>query len=197
VTDTTARVAGDDVTGSGTGSDGAEVQPRAARFSVERAGEMVLLTVVTLFFGYMFKDSMSWPADAALLPRIAMGVGVPFLLYRWFSVFRSNPKPVPVGEEPNGQVMDIGFRLGDDHRENAKRFVLVVGLIVFLIVGIWLVGAEISIPLGVFVYLFVFARISLVKSAIVGLVMLAMVFGLYDEVINAPWPDPVIWGLFN
>ncbi|WP_426247408.1 hypothetical protein [Nocardioides sp. LHG3406-4] len=181
----------------GTLSESDERQGGGGRLSLERVGEGALLTVVTLFFAYMLKDSMGWPSDAALLPRMALGVGLPFLLYRWFTLLRARPESTPAGEEPNGQVMDLGFRLSDDHRENTRRFIHVTGLIVMLIVGIWLVGVEISVPLGVFVYLYFFANFSLIKSAVVSLGLLAMVFGLYDEVINAPWPEPVVWRLFG
>lgn len=161
------------------------------RWTQERIGEAVLLASVTAFFGYMLYDSMSWPSDAALLPRMALGLGAPFLAFRWFKVLWGGQ------EGPLSQIIDTGFRSSGDAREDRKRFLQVSGLIVFLILGIWLVGVEIAIPLGVVIYLYFFAGVGLFKSLLVGVGLLAGIIGLYDEVINAPWPDSLLWRLFG
>lgn len=160
------------------------------RFPAEKVGEAILLSAVTLFFGYILYDSLSWPSAAARLPRIAIGLGAPFLLFRWYKVVWGGP------EGPLSQIIDTGFRSSGNPKEDRKRFIRVVGMVLFLIAGIWLVGVEVAIPLGVVIYLWLCAGVGIVRSVAVGLVLLGVIVGLYDEVLNSPWPEPLLWTPF-
>ena len=58
------------------------------QFTVEIAGEIILLLAVTGFFLYMFISSLNWVWGARLMPQIAVAIGSPFLILRMIYVLR-------------------------------------------------------------------------------------------------------------
>ena len=89
----------------------------------------MLLTLVGTFFVYLFVSSLAWPLGAALMPRIIVIIGAPFLLARIAVLLRPR-------EEPVGEIMDMGFRIGDDPKIERQRFMRICLFIVGLYLAI-------------------------------------------------------------
>lgn len=159
-------------------------------FSMEVVGEIILLAIVGSLFVYMFIESFSWPEGASLMPRIAIGLGTPFWILRLAVLIRSTR------ETSSEQIMDLGFRTGEDPRAERMRFARICLYILGLYAAVWLVGFHIAIPLGVFFYVLVYGRAGWLWSTVLGLLFLALIALVYDRFLNATWHDPPLLRLF-
>jgi hypothetical protein len=151
--------------------------------SLEIAGELVLLLLVGAFFVYLFIESLHWPLGSALMPWIAIAIGTPFWLWRIAVLFFQ-------AKESSGQIMDIGFRTGDDPEGERGRFLRICCFIVALYLGIWLLGFHIAMPLGILIYVRVYGKMSWVGSIGLALLFVALIAGVYDHLLNAAWHEP-------
>lgn len=161
-------------------------------WSLEVAGEVILLALVGGMFAYLLIESFEWPLGSALMPWIAIAIGTPFLFWRLFVLIRSAQKGTA------DQIMDLGFRTGADPKGERRRFVRISVYIVGLYLAIWLLGFHIAIPLGVAFYVYVYGRVGFVWSAVIGLLFLALILGVYDRFLGATWHEPplleMLWG---
>jgi hypothetical protein len=155
------------------------------RISLEIMGEVILLACVGALFVYVFVQSFSWPLGTALMPRIAVIIGVPFLIARGISLARRTV-------EQQERIMDTGFRLGDDPKREAQNFVRICTFIVGLYLAIWVFGFHIALPAGMFLYLFFCGRVGWIRSTVVSLCFLAFIVGVYDNVLHVSWHEPLI-----
>ncbi len=153
--------------------------------SLEILGEVVLLAVVGGFFIYLFVESLDWPLGSALMPRIAVVIGLPFLILRAVALVRNTAVE-------QGQIMDMGFRLGDDPKGEARRLVRICGFIAGLYLAIWVFGFHVALPLGMFFYLFVYGRVGWIGSIVVALLFLALIIGVFDNILHVSWHEPLI-----
>jgi len=166
--------------------------PRAPRrgVSLEVGGEIVLLVVVGGLFAYLFIESFTWPPGSALMPRITVAIGTPFWFWRLITLIRSRPKA------SSEQIMDLGFRTGADPRGERIRFFRICGSIVGLYLAVWLLGFHIAIPIGVAVYVYVYGQAGLIWSAVLGLMFLGLIMGVYDHFLGATWHEPPLLRMF-
>lgn len=172
--------------------------------SWEILGEVILLATVAAFVVYMFLESMGWlggrrwTLGAALTPWISIAITVPFLIIRIAHVVRMGvwARHVPAAVSANA-ILDVGFRLGADPQAEARRFVRIIVAIGILYLGIWLVGFHITVPLWVFGYMYWYGNTRPVWSISMGLFFLALVWGLYDYLLDSPWNEPVLFRLFS
>jgi hypothetical protein len=160
------------------------------RVSLEIVGEVILLACVGAFFVYVLVQSFSWPLGTALMPRIAVIIGIPFLILRLVSLSRRS-------FEQRETIMDTGFRLGDNPEREAQNFVRICAFIVGLYLAIWVFGFHIALPAGMFLYLFFFGRVGWIGSAVVSLCFLAFIVGVYDHLLHVSWHEPLISKLWN
>lgn len=157
---------------------------RKRGFSLEIVGEIVLLAIVGGMFTYLFVQSFSWPVGAALMPRITVALGAPFWVWRLVSLIRSAQE-----QTSDEQIMDLGFRTGADPKGERARFFRICFSIIGLYLAIWLLGFHIALPLGVAVYVYVYGRVGLIWSAVMGLMFLGLILGVYDHFLNATWHE--------
>jgi hypothetical protein len=166
---------------------------RGRLLSLESGGELVLLILVAAFFGYLLYGSMSWKLGASIIPWTAVALGTPFLILRFIAVLRPARGGAALAASP-GQIMDIGFGASSDGAAPA-RFLRIVVYILAMYLGIWLLGFHVALPLATFIYLYVYGRAGLLWSAAVALMFLALIMGVYDELLHARWHDApiLIW----
>ncbi len=142
------------------------------------------------FFVYLFVESLDWSLGAAVMPRIAVLIGVPFWVSRVLILLRRT-----VAKQ--GQIMDVGFRVGADPKAEARRFTRIVGFIVGLYLAIWLLGFHIALPAGMFFYLLIYGRVKWTWSLGVALFFLALIVGVYDKALHVAWHEPAILQLWD
>jgi len=160
------------------------------RMALEIFGEIILVAVIASFFVYLFVQSLSWPFGAALMPRIAVVIGTPFLIARIISLVRRTSLE-------KGSILDMGFRLGDDPKHEARNFARICAFIVGLYLAIWVFGFHVALPLGMFFYLFFYGRAGWILSTVVSLCFLAVIVGIYDNVLHVSWHEPLIFSLLR
>lgn len=160
--------------------------------SVEIIGELILLAAVTGFFIYIGISARHWPFSAMLTPLIAVAIGTPFLIWRIVTVLRLG-FAVRGASVTQSQIMDTGFRIGEDPKTEGRRFLRVFVALAVLYGGIWLIGFHIMVPLWVFAYMHWFGRVRLIWAALVALLFVALIVGLYDHILDALWHEPVLF----
>jgi TctA family transporter len=197
-TDFTADAQRGETHSASLGTSPARIDTKVLRREViiELVGESVLLAFVALFFGLIVAEATGlvgggWPLGAALTPCIAIAIGTPFLLYRTHHVFRIALSLDNVPRLLQTNIMDVGFRIGEDPEGERRRFARITIAIGVLYAGIWLVGFHLAVPLWVFGYLYFFSDTGLRSSMAMGVLFLAMIVGLYDFVMGTPWNEPI------
>ncbi|MXW31183.1 MAG: hypothetical protein F4X54_09550 [Chloroflexi bacterium] len=170
----------------------------------EVLGEMVLLAIVGIMFATMLWESQDWTTASALMPRIAIGIGAPLWFIRVIGLVRyalgTQPeryRGVRREEESSGQIMDLGFYMGEDQRAALVRFLSITGMLLILLAGIWLVGWHISLPVWTFAYLLIFAKVKVWQAALGGIFFLAVIIGVYGALFDTLWNDPVLFRMLR
>ena len=167
------------------------------QLTVEIVGEMILLAAVAGFFLYLFVPSLDWPWGARLVPQLAVIIGTPFLIIRIIYVLRILFWSRAVGVVTPSQIMDMGFRVGDDPKGEGKRWIRILSAIGVLYLGIWLVGFHIALPLWVFGYMVWFGKANFFLAGGIALAFLGLIVGVYGYLISVPWHDPPLFMLFR
>ncbi len=170
----------------------------------EVLGEMVLLAIVGVMFATMLWESQDWTTASALMPRIAIAIGAPLWFIRVFGLVRyalgTQPeryRGVRREEESGGQIMDLGFYMGDDQRAALMRFLSITGALLVLLAGIWLIGWHITLPLWTVAYLLIFAKVKVWQAALGGIFFLAVIIGVYGALFDTLWNDPVLFRMLR
>jgi TctA family transporter len=156
------------------------------RYSLEFFGEVVLLGVTGIFFGYMFIDTLTMPVLARLLPWLAVGLGVPFWLYRTVNLFKQK------GAASSELIMDTGFLTGVDPKSELQGFCRISLFTVALYLGIWLFGFHLALPLLVFFYLLKYGRAGWIWSVFTALIFAVLIIGVFDWTLHVPWHEPLL-----
>ena len=169
--------------------------------NVEALGELIMLLVVGAFFATMFIESFGWRTASWLMPRIGIGFGTPFLLIRTFVVARffltsqdRSHEGVRDAGERTGEIMDLGFYISEGA---TRRFLLAAATVIGFVLGVWIFGWHVGVPLYMFLYLFFSAKVKLWQAVLSALFMLGIIVGLYDQLIRTNWNEPLLLKLFG
>ena len=161
--------------------------------SLEVVGEIVLLAVVGAFLGYFLVKSSpwligssTWPSGSSTLPRVAVLIGIPFWLFRVWSVVRRSNRT-------SGTIMDLGFTIGREPKAELLRFVRIMSAIFGLFLSIWLVGFHLALPLWVMGYLIIYGKAPWWGAVLAGAGFEAFLWGVFDYVLLTEWPLPKIF----
>ncbi len=173
------------------GSDG--VVRTRKWLTLEFIGEATLLTLTTVLFATMFAESFGWPEGAALMPRIAISFGTIFLILRVIALVRTT-RATP---RAAGRIMDIGFTIPQDRKVATRRFGMIVGAIVGIVLLIWLVGWFIALPLWVFGYLRFVGKVRWWWAVLTAGLFWGVVYGVYDKVLYTTFNGPVLFVLYH
>lgn len=160
--------------------------------SFEIGGELILLSLVASFFIYIVISATEWEFAAILTPAIAIVIGTPFLIWRVIHVIRTGLW-VRQPKTTSAQIMDIGFRIGKDRAAERQRFVRIIVAIGILYAGIVFLGFHITLPLWVFAYIYWYGKVRLVTAALISLLFLGFMTGVYDLLLESYWNEPLLF----
>lgn len=141
-----------------------------------------LLIIVVLGFG--IRDALSWPLRASILVLTIGSLCWVLAVIQLFVELRPHHEAVSSG-------MDI--ELTED-QELAKSPLQALDIWLWLIgciVGIWLLGLFITIPLWTFLYAFRHGS-RWWLSLILAVICLGFLWGLFDYILQVPFPDAVL-----
>ncbi len=174
--------------------------PRSRFTSMEFIGEVILLAAVAAFFIYMYWDSVAWD-DRTFewlpwqldwsngvwrLPRIAVLFGTPFWFWRAYLLFRAAQSSTA------GHIMDTGFlETDDDSAVVARRWVLLIGTTGALLVGCWVLGFHIAVPLYTILYLTILGKVKWYWTILPAIFFEIIIVGIYGYILLSEWGTPV------
>lgn len=164
---------------------------RRGFFDQELIGELILLAAVAGFFTYIVISAQGWKFSAVLMPAIAVAIGIPFWIWRFVEVIRAGLRRIDQ-QKLSAAVMDVGFYESSDPAAERNRFYRIVIAIFVLYACIWLFGFHVTVPLWTFIYMWRFGRVPLITSLIVAALLLAVIIGLYDTLLDTDWNEPLV-----
>lgn len=174
--------------------------PRNRFLTIEFIGEVILLAVVGAFFIYMYMDSVEWDEGSLpwlpwrldwgdggwLLPRITILFGIPFWFWRTASLFRAG------ASTEGGQIMDTGFLETDDEPSVvAMRWVQLLGTTGALLIGLWVLGFHIAVPLYTILYLTIYGKVKWYWTILPAVFFEIIIIGIYGYLLLSEWGTPV------
>jgi hypothetical protein len=89
--------------------------------------------------------------------------------------------------------MDIGRTQTDASRSAVlRRTTKAVGSTIGFVLFIWLVGFQITIPLYIFFYLWIFGKTRWWQALIGAVLFVAILYVFFGSVVHVTWPEPVL-----
>ena len=178
--------------------DGNSAAPRNRFLSMEFIGEVILLAVVGAFFVYMYWDSvpsdagtfawlpwlLEWDNGGWLLPRITILFGAPLWVWRVVSLFRTASE--------QGAIMDTGFlETDDDPTVVAWRWVQLLGTTGGLLLGCWIFGFHIAVPVYTILYLTILGKVKWYWTILPAVFFETIIIGIYGYILLSEWGTPI------
>ncbi len=156
--------------------------------------ELVFVVLLGGGIGWVAFQVNELPHEAAFFPWLiliaAIVIWVVYVLNRLFRITQA-------GDEK--ALMDIGFQDADtaDSRTLILRVLRFWGSALALVLGGWLIGFHVTVPLFVFVYLMVWGEVKFWWALVAAGALVLLIVLLYDQGLHIAWNDPVIWQLLR
>jgi len=145
--------------------------------------------LVLVFFVLVLWGAKDWPVKAQLYPWV---VGVPMVLLAAFNLFMD----LKGGNQKSAletTPADFQFTKGIDPVLARWRTVNIFAWILGFVLGIWLVGFFVTVPLFFFLYLKVQSREGWTLSLVLTGAAWFMSWGLFDQLLHLPLPEGQIF----
>ena len=161
--------------------------------SVEFLGEIILLAFVGWFFFYMLWESQDWGRGAWLMPRIVIFTGIPFWIWRVVALFRTQ-----IQDKGDSRIMDMGFLQTDVGADvMRRRWIQLISTTVGLLVGLWLLGYHVGVPLYVATYLLVYGKVKWWIALGAVLFFETVIVVVYDNILLSAWNRPIVQPFYD
>ena len=145
--------------------------------------------LVLVFFAFFIWEARDWPVKAQLYPWV---VGIPMLalaIFHFVIDLRGGQQKRASANTP----ADFQFTKGIDPGLARRRTISIFTWIFGFLLGTWLLGFFVSIPLFFFLYLKVHSREGWTLSLILTAVALFVSWGLFDQLLHLPLPEGQIY----
>ena len=131
-------------------------------------------------------EGKDWPLSAARLPFLASVAGL--IVVSLYALVHLIQKP-STGER---KIMDIGRTQTADARSVVfRRTIKAISTTVGFVFFIWLVGFQITIPIYIFLYLWIFGKARWWQAFLGSALFVGILYLFFGSVIHVTWPDPV------
>ncbi|MCZ6623314.1 MAG: hypothetical protein O7B35_03615 [Deltaproteobacteria bacterium] len=155
-------------------------------------GSLITLLFLTAFVVATIRG-WEWPYIAQLMP--VYFVAIPGIVLCVLQFYRDLVGwEQRKGAKQGGIEMDEVFRAGPDTRTEVLRTLTFFGWLTASVVGIWLLGITITLPILVLAY----ARIDGGERWPVSLLLAGGIFlflwGLFEYILNIQWPPGALFG---
>ncbi|MDA1174455.1 MAG: tripartite tricarboxylate transporter permease [Chloroflexi bacterium] len=170
----------------------AKLRPTANGVFVAFAGvAFIYFLAISQWCGSLdFCHGKDWPLTAARLPFLASIAGI--IVVTLYALVHLIQAP-STGER---KIMDIGrTKTGDDRSTVLRRTFKALGSTVGFVFSIWLVGFQITVPIYIFLYLWIFGQTRWWQALIGSLLFVFILYFFFDNVIHVTWSDPIFGGI--
>ncbi|MDA0799361.1 MAG: tripartite tricarboxylate transporter permease [Chloroflexi bacterium] len=170
----------------------AKLRPTANGVFVAFAGvAFIYFLAISQWCGSLdFCHGKDWPLTAARLPFLASIAGI--IVVTLYALVHLIQAP-STGER---KIMDIGrTKTGDDRSTVLRRTLKALGSTVGFVFSIWLVGFQITVPIYIFLYLWIFGQTRWWQALIGSLLFVFILYFFFDNVIHVTWSDPIFGGI--
>lgn len=155
-----------------------------------RANPSALLTLfIMAVWATAISQSDEFSEQARLFPIV---IGTTALVLCTIQLFLDLFAPKKEGPVDPVDLMDLPVDHDVPPREVAIRASKIFGWILGLFAGSYVVGFLIAVPMFVFLYIAIRSRPSWWTTLAITLVIVVVVFGIFDQIIHVPWPRPLI-----
>ena len=151
--------------------------------------QTIFSCLVLVFFVFFIWEAKDWPMKAQLYPWV---VGVPMLalaVFHFITELKGGQQKRATGTTPS----DFQFTKGIDPKLTKWRTISIFSWIFGFLLGTWLLGFFVSIPVFFFLYLKVRSREGWTLSLILTAVALFIAWGLFDQLLHLPLPEGQIY----
>lgn len=169
---------------SSTAQSADRTTPRQTRARWHPTPSGIFGLLLAAIMAWFLVESAKWPAGAALLPRVISIFGLLVL-----ALYAAQSFLAPAARGAARQIMDVGrLDTGALSRQQVlSRILLVVGTTAVLALAVWAVGFHVAIPAYVFLALVTVGKVRWWKALFAAGVFLAVLIGLYDNLIHITW----------
>ncbi len=170
----------------------AKLRPTANGIFVAIAGVIfIYFLAISQWCGSLdFCHGNNWPLTAARLPFLASIAGI--IVVTLYALVHMIQAP----STSERKIMDIGrTKTSDDRSTVLRRTFKALGSTVGFVFSIWLVGFQITVPIYIFLYLWIFGQTRWWQALIGSLLFVFILYFFFDNVIHVTWPDPIFGGI--
>jgi len=149
--------------------------------------EALFALLLAALFGYAVFVGSYMPYKAALFPTIVGIPGIILALAVSVLAYRRGRNPAVEKAPPAGTPGDLYLDQSLLSSEALRRTVIIFGWIFGTVVGGWLLGQKLALPLFVFAYLKLGSREGWLLSILMTLATIALLLGVFDYVVSVAW----------
>jgi hypothetical protein len=165
------------------------VYPEASASRFRVSPNLIFGLILAAICIYFLWASLKWPSGAALLPRTASVFGLVMLVGYGVSSVRDAKSG-----KVQGRILDVG-RLETaegDHQAVRGRLIIAIGSILALVLGLWVLGFHIAIPVYLLAYLIFIGKVPWWRAVLAAVIFELILVGLYDNVIHVSWNETLL-----
>jgi hypothetical protein len=149
--------------------------------------------VIGLIFAGAVLVSLGWSLRASVIILVLGGIAVVLAMVQLALDLRSRSGGGHTQERP---AFDVPIAELSDPRLARRRVLEIWGWLLGLFAAIHVIGFLVAVPLFVVTYSKLY-RASWFVSVALAAVAWGFLYGLFDQVMHVPWPDPLLWRLFG
>ena len=138
-----------------------------------------------------------WRWDTRLFPWV---VGIPALvlaLWQLVADFRGSRPRVDSEEGAPQALVDVPVDQSVSEAVRFKRTLRSMAWVFGFVLGIWLLGFLVAIPLFVFFYLKWEARAATPMAIVLALMTEVFVWAVFDALMHLAWPEAALWEMLD
>ena len=147
--------------------------------------QFFLTLAVVVFLAYFLWEASSWRIQARLYPWVIGFPALALAITQLVLDLRGAPEIKDAGNAP----IDFQFTKSADPARTRRQTLNIFSWIIGFVIGLWLFGFSLAIPLMVFLYLKAQSREPWLLSVMLTGAAWLLFWGLFDQLLHLPFPD--------
>jgi len=165
------------------------------KFKKRQYNQLIFIIFLFIYLIILAQDFYHIPYKATIFPKIIMVLilflGVLKLISVIFPKFSSIIEPPSLGSSIKKEFSQIMSYKGKKEKTNKNRPIIIWVWIISLVTSFYLFGLFISIPIGIFIFLFFIEKKTLTTSLLISSGTIITVYFIFIIILRTP----VVWGI--